>query len=133
MEIFKFGTDREDIGPFVNASLPIVWPRGDFKAFGSTIASDTKIFDIPKNDGGHTKVQFRVEFVHVCTSWPSQSHREAILSYRDYIVLLSCDHRQHLLGFATRRQYEGDAMLPDNVRKATHRMALATPSHKHRI
>ena len=29
-------------------------------------------------------VQFRVEFAS--TSWPSQSHREAILSHRDYIV-----------------------------------------------
>ena len=52
---------------------------------------------------GHTKVQFRVEFV--CTSWPSQSHREAILSNRDYIVVLSCDHRHHRLGFATQRQF----------------------------
>ena len=30
MEIFKFGTDREDIGPFVSASLPIVCPSGEF-------------------------------------------------------------------------------------------------------
>ena len=30
MEIFKFGTDREDIGSFVSASLRIVCPSGDF-------------------------------------------------------------------------------------------------------
>ena len=116
-EIFKFGTDGEDIGPFVSTSLPIVYPSGDFKAFGSTIARETKIFDMPKMSEGHTKVQFRVEFVY--TSWPSQSYREAILSNRDCIVLLSCDHRHHRLDFATRRQYEGDVMLPDCVKKAT--------------
>ena len=59
MKSFNFGGDREDIGPFVSASLPIV-------------------------------------------------------------------------SFATRRQYDGDAMLPDCVTKATrHRIALATPSSKH--
>ena len=74
-------------------------------------------------------VQFRVEFAS--TSWPSQSHREAILLHRDYIVLLSCGHRHHRLGFATRRQYEGHTMLPDCVRKATrHRVAVASPSLK---
>ena len=77
-------------------------------------------------------VQFRVEFAS--TSWPSQSHREAILSHRDYIVLLSCCHRHRRLCFATRRQYEGHTMLPDCVRKATrHPVAFATPSYKHRI
>ena len=76
-------------------------------------------------------VQFRVEFASA--SWPSQSHREAIIWHRDYIVLLSCGHRHHRLSFATRRQYDGDAMLPDCVTKATrHRIALATPSYKHR-
>ena len=53
MEIFKFGTDREDIGPFVSASLTIVWPW-IFLAFGSIIASDTKIFDMPKKNARRT-------------------------------------------------------------------------------
>ena len=29
VEIFKFSTDREDIGPFMSATLPIVCPLGD--------------------------------------------------------------------------------------------------------
>ena len=78
----------------------------------------------------HTKFPFHAEFACL----PSQSHRKTILSNRDYIVFLSCDHRLHGLGFATRRQYEGNTRLPEYFRKATrHRVALATPSNRHRI
>ena len=92
----------------------------------------SKSLTCQKIQEGHTMVQFRVEFAS--TSWHSQSHREAIFSHRDYIVYLSCGHRHHRLGFATRRQYEGHAMLPDSITKATrHRVAFATPSYKHRI
>ena len=104
MEIFKYGMDRKDIGPLASASLSIVWPSGDFLP-----RATPKSLTCQKNA---RRTRFQVEFVF--TSWPSQSHREAILSNRD-IVLLSCDR----LGFATRMQYEGDAMLPDHDRKAT--------------
>ena len=97
MEIFKFGTDREDIGPLVSASLPI---GRFFKPSTALSRAIPKSPTCQKMSEGHTKVQFRVQFV--CISWPSQSHREAILSNWDYIVLPSCDHRHHRLGFATR-------------------------------
>ena len=113
MKSFNFGGDRKDIEPFVSASLPI---GRVLKHSASPSRAAPKSLTCQKIQEGHTMVQFRVEFAS--TSWLSQSHREAILSHRDYIGLLSCGHRHHRLGFATRRQYEGHTMLPDCVRRA---------------
>ena len=62
MEIFKYGTEREDIGPFVSASLPIVWPSGEL----APSRAIPKSLTCQKMPEGHTKVQFRIEFI--CTS-----------------------------------------------------------------
>ena len=49
IEIFKFGFDRENIGPFVRASLAIVWSPGTFSGSGSNFVSGVKIFGVSKN------------------------------------------------------------------------------------
>ena len=103
--------------------------REIIKAFGITIASGTKIFDMPKNYRKDTRW-----FNFVLSSRVHPGLRKAIVRPSGLHRLLSCGHRHHRLGFATRRQYEGHTMLPDCVRKATrHRVAFATPSYKHRI
>ena len=90
--------------------------------------SGTKIFDMQKLQEGHTMVQFRVELAS--TSWPSQSHRDAVLSNRDYIVLLSCGHRHHRLGFARRTQYEDTQCCPIVLGR---QHDIAWSSQRHRI
>ena len=78
MKSFNFGGDREDIGSFVSASLPIVCPSGRFfKPSASPSRAAPKSLTCQKIQEGHTMVQFRVEFASA--SWPSQSHREAII------------------------------------------------------
>ena len=49
IEIFKFGSDRENIGPFVRASLAIVWSPVDFSGSGSNFVSGAQIFGMSKN------------------------------------------------------------------------------------
>ena len=78
MKSFNFGGDREDIGPFVSASLPIVCPSGDFLSHRHHHREQHQnLLHAKKIQEGHTMVQFRVEFA--CASWPSQNHREAII------------------------------------------------------
>ena len=77
MKSFNFGEDREDIGPFVSASLAIVCPSGDFKPSASPSRAAPNSLTCQKIQEGHTMVQFRVEFASA--SMPSQSHREAII------------------------------------------------------
>ena len=78
MKSFNFGGDREDIGPFVSASLPIVCPSGDFLSHRHHHRErHQNLWHAKKMQEGHTMVQFRVEFASA--SWTSQSHREAII------------------------------------------------------
>ena len=56
MKSFNFGGDREDIGPFDSASLPIVCPSA------SPSQGAPKSLTCQKIQEEHTMVQFRVEF-----------------------------------------------------------------------
>ena len=78
MKSFNFGGDREDIGSYVSASLPILCPSGDLLSLRHHHREwhQNLLCHADKIQKGHTMVQFRVEFAS--TSWPSQSHREAI-------------------------------------------------------
>ena len=72
MKSFNFVRDREDIGPFVSASLPIVCPSGDFLRHRHHHRERHKnLWHDKKIQEGHTMVQFRVEFAS--ESWPSQA------------------------------------------------------------
>ena len=84
MEVFKFGTDREDIGLFVSASLPIVCPSGGFKSLrqhhrerhqnlchAKKCSKDTRRFNFVLNSHVHTKIiKFRDYLDNLSSSRP---------------------------------------------------------------
>ena len=128
IEIFKFGSDRENIRSFVRASLAIVWSPVDFLRLRQHLRElGQNLWHVKKFPEDNTMVGFRVEFVS--PSCPSWGHRDGILTDRAVFVFTSCDHRCYRAIFDSRKQYEGNKKVPDCLRKATRlREALALPS-----
>ena len=63
MKSFNFGGNREDIGPFVSVSIPIVCPSGDFLRHRHYHRErHQNLWHAKKIQEGHTMFQFRVEF-----------------------------------------------------------------------
>lgn len=91
-DIFEFGSDQKDIGPFMRASSVIVWPPVDlFRLLQQPLERGAKSLACPIIARRPCKGFFHVEFV--CQFFSSSGHRDGILSNRVIFVFTSSDLR----------------------------------------
>ena len=124
--MFKFGSDRKTIRPFVRASYDRRW---SFSGSGSNFVSGGKIFGMPTNCRSTLR-----RFIFVLNSCVHFSLRKAIVRASCQIVPSSSLLRMIIGAIGNFSPHEGNKKLPDFLRKATRlRETLAMPSCSHRI
>ena len=129
-EMFKVGSDRENIGPFAKPSSPIVWPPVVFSRLRQQLRERRQNLWHAKK---FTEVLAKANLLHSCVHFALREAIE-ILSNRDFFVITSYDHRWYQEFFISRRQYDGNKKLPDCLTKATRlRETLTISSCSHRI